>query len=290
MFPSARNSPLQHNGCLPSEALPIIETLLLRDQDGADPYVPLLLWWAVERHAISALASVEAFFSSPPAWKSSLVREVIIERLMRRWTAEGSPAAYDACGRLLASAPDAQERGRLLTAIEQGFHDRPAGPVRFGTGGLFANTEVAEVRTNAAQAHIEHLTPVLSAQLDSLWRDDSTDPALISIRARAGLAGAVARARALLDDAAAPQLCISMIRLLGELRDPSDAEHLLKLASNAPEAVQLAALDALPAFDAPEIPAELLKNYAKLNTRVRTAVRQVLLSRKTWAAAILREV
>ena len=46
----------------PKDALPIIETLLLRDIDGHDPYIPLLLWWATERHAVSALAEVESFF------------------------------------------------------------------------------------------------------------------------------------------------------------------------------------------------------------------------------------
>src|SRR5206468_2660677 len=78
-----------------AEALPIVEALLVRNTDGGDPYLPLLLWWAVERHAVSALGVVESFFTSPAAWKSGLVRDVIVERLMRRWTAAGSEAAYD---------------------------------------------------------------------------------------------------------------------------------------------------------------------------------------------------
>ncbi|MSU57916.1 MAG: c-type cytochrome [Pedosphaera sp.] len=277
---------------LPSQqALPIIEALLLRDADSGDPYVPLLLWWAVERHAVDALPGVEKFFISPAAWKSVLVLDVIQERLMRRWNAEGSPATFDACAKLLASAPDDAQRHRLLTALEQGFHDRPVGVVAFGTGGLFANTEVAAVRTNKNRAGIEHVTPALSAQLDSFWRDDTTDPVLIRVAARTGRANAVARARSLLADAnAKPELRLNLIQLLGELGDASDAERLLNLVGDAPEPLQLAALDALPGFDRPTLAGELLARHPKLSDRVRTRVRQVLLSRKPWAAEVLRAV
>jgi len=34
-----------------------------------------------------------------------MVRDVIIERLMRRWIAGGTQATYDACARLLAAIP-----------------------------------------------------------------------------------------------------------------------------------------------------------------------------------------
>ena len=277
---------------LPSNhALPIIEALLLRDADGRDPYVPLLLWWAVERHAVSALTEVAGFFTSPTAWKSQSVRDAIQERLMRRWVAEGSPETFDAGARLLASAPDAERRHGLLAAIEQGFHDRPAGPVTFGSGGLFANTETVVIRTNTMRRQIERTTPAWSAQLDSLWRDDITDAILIRIAARTGRPGAVARARALLADTnTKPELRLNMIQLLGELGDASDADRLLKLVGDAPESLQLAALDALPSFDLPELAAELVRRYARLGDRVKARVRQALLSRKVWTRTILREV
>lgn len=274
-----------------NQALPIIEALLLRGVDGGDPYMPLLLWWAVERHAVSALPRVEAFFTSSAAWKSAFVRDVILERLMRRWTAEGSVATYNACARLLASAPDDAQRHRLLVALEQGFHDRPAGAVKFGTGGLFANTEIAVVRTDATRASIEHVTPALSAQLDSFWRDDATDSALIRVTARTGRETAVLRARALLaDDHAKPELRLDLIQLLGELGDASDAARLLRFVGDAPEALQLAALDALPSFAPPGLAVELLQRYAKLSDRVKAHARQVLLSRQAWARELLRAV
>ena len=273
------------------DGLAIAQKIALRNLDAQDAHIPLLLWWAVEHHAVAALPDVETFFTSPAAWKSELVRDVIVERLMRRWIAEGSAATYDACARLLAGAPDAGQRHRLLAAIELGFHDRPVAKVTFGTGGLFASAEMAEVRTNTATTHIDHVSPALSAQLDALWRDDTTDPVLIHIGAHTGRAAATARARALLTDAAAErELRVKLIQMLGELGDPSDAERLLKLVGDAPESLQLAALDALPAFDLPELATELLERYPKLADRVRSRVRQVLLSRKAWARIILHEV
>ena len=287
------------------QALPIIEALLLQDADGGDAFVPLLLWWAVERHAVSALSEVEAVFTSAAAWKSGLVRNVIVERLMRRWTAESSAATYDACARLLASASlsssggegrgeeaaNSDYRHRLLAAMEQGFHDRPVGPVTFGSGGLFANTAVAEVRTNSARTHLEDVTSLLAAQLDALWQDDTTDPVLIRLTARVGRPAGAARARALVEDATAkPELRVNLVGLLGELGDCSDEDRLLKIAAEPPESLQLAALDALPSFDLPKLAAELLQRYGKVSPGVRARVRQVLLSRKPWAQAILREV
>ncbi len=307
------------------QALPIIEALLLRDIDGRDPCIPLLLWWSVERHSVSALTEVEALVTSPATWKSGLVREVILERLMRRWIAEGTPAAYDACARLLlyprsspaATTPQRGEPGgegrpalrsaldegggeeassaafrhRLLAAIEQGFHDRPAGPVTFGSGGLFANTEVAEIRSNNAKASYEQVTSALSARIDALWQTDTTDSVLIRVATRVGRPAGTARARALVEDAAAKtELRLDLVRLLGEMADPADAERLLKIACNPPEPLQLAALDALPSFDARELAPMLPKSYSGLSERVRARLRQVMLSRKPWAQALLREV
>ena len=272
-------------------ALPILETLLVRDLDRDDPYLPLLLWWAVERHAMSALDEVEAFFSSPDAWKSALVREVIQERLMRRWTAEGTPRTYDACARLLTTAPDAAPRRRLLAALEQGFHDRPVGPVGFGPGGLFASAAVAEVRKNRPSARFAEVTPALSAQLDSLWRDDTSDPDLIRVAARMGRRSALSRARALVADTrVAPDLRHNLIQLLGEFGDASDLERLFKLVGDAPESLQLAALDALPNLEASPLAPELLQRYSTLHEPVRARVRRVWLSRRASARALLEEV
>src|SRR5439155_24826002 len=71
---------------LPAEdGLPSVARLLMRDEDVADPHVPLLLWWAVEHNAIDAREQVLAMFESTSMWKSALARDVVLTRLVRRY-------------------------------------------------------------------------------------------------------------------------------------------------------------------------------------------------------------
>jgi hypothetical protein len=48
--------------------LPIVRAIAIRDLDGKDQHIPLLLWWAVERHAIEARDHVLATFTSADVW------------------------------------------------------------------------------------------------------------------------------------------------------------------------------------------------------------------------------
>ncbi len=274
-----------------AQGMPLVETLLIRDVDGYDPFVPLLLWWAVEAHSIQALPKAVAFFTSPEAWRSGILRDVIQERLMRRWIAEGSRASHDAAARLLASAPDVVLRQRLLAAIEQGFHDRPSSGRNPGGGGLFANTAMTEIVTNISRGGVRSSSPALVAEIGALWRDDTMDPVLLCVASRIGHTGAGARARTVLSDpAASPEVRVSLARLIGELGNSADVALLLKILGSAPRLLQLAALSALQTFDDPQIAVALLQGYASFADRVRASVREVLLSRRAWARELLLAV
>ena len=122
------------------DGLPIVRHLLERNLDGKDPHIPLLLWWAVEEHAIDGRELMLEAFGTAEAWQRPLVRDVILERLMRRYAAEGGENGYGACARLLAAAP-ASERGRMLVALDQGIQDRPSG-VSNNSGTLFSGQAI----------------------------------------------------------------------------------------------------------------------------------------------------
>ncbi len=79
------------------DGLPIVRRLLERNLDGRDPHLLLLLWWAVEEHAVTARELVLEAFGTAAAWQAPLVREAILERLMRRYAAEGGDAGYGSC-------------------------------------------------------------------------------------------------------------------------------------------------------------------------------------------------
>ena len=74
------------------DCLPIVRELLRHNEDVDDPHIPLLLWWAVEDKAIRDRELVLGLLDSPEAWQVPLVRQYLVERLARRYMAEGGEA------------------------------------------------------------------------------------------------------------------------------------------------------------------------------------------------------
>jgi putative membrane-bound dehydrogenase-like protein len=249
--------------------LAIVQKLIVRDEDLRDPHIPLLLWWTVERHAITALEEVVDIFASPSAWKSALARRAVRPRLVRRLAAEGSPAALTGCARLLHSAPSPGERAPLIAALDEGLRDRQASKGR--------KTEVP--------AALEKL-------LAGFWKDDTRDVNLIRLMIRLGNRSAYRRAVALATDCGVPVPDrVPLLRCLGEDVRGDCVGALLKLIpAPEPEAVRLAALDALSRFANKEIGTALVRHYPRLGPNLRRRVCDVLLSRPNWALAFLRAV
>jgi putative heme-binding domain-containing protein len=271
------------------DGLPIVERILLRNLDGNDPHLPLLLWWAVEEHAVTARERVLETFASAVAWQAPLVREVILERLMRRYAAEGTEGGYTACARLLASAPGATERGRLLAALDQGLQERPPGK---SIGPLFAEHAVVERPSERRPPRPDTLPPALEAQLAALWRDDTTDATLIRLFARLGRPAAQERAVALAVNPRTPQATrLRVLELLAEVSGTASAGRLPELLDEkGNEAVQLAALAALQRFEGEEVAAAILRRFPRMSARTQARASEVLLGSKGWARASLREV
>ncbi len=272
------------------DGLPIVWRILERNLDGNDPHLPLLLWWAVEAHAVVGRDQVLDLFARSQAWKMPLVRAAILERLMRRYAAEGGEAGYTACARLLASAP-VGERGALLAALDQGLQDRPAGEHK-NTGTLFTDLGPLETPKEPRATREEVLPPALAKQLDALWTEDTTDATLIRLSARLGRAVAHDRAVTLAVDPKSPlALRQALLQALAEVGKPSCVAPLLKLIGKGePEAVQLAALETLQRFEGDEIAAALLRHYPKMSSKLRARTSEILLGRKAWAEQFLHAI
>jgi putative membrane-bound dehydrogenase-like protein len=272
------------------DGLPIVHSILERNLDGNDPHIPLLPWWAVERHSVNARHQVLELFATPEAWKAPIVRNAILERLMRRYAAEGGEAGYTACARLLASAPTAA-RSRVLFALDQGLQDRPRGE-RKNTGTLFREQGVVEKPPVSRLSAAEKLPAALAEQLDALWKDDTKDVTLIRLCARLGRQPAHDRAIAMVTNAKVPQVTrLALVQALGEVGKPNCVAPLLQLIGGGePDALQLAVVAALQRFDSEEIGAALLRHYAKMSSQVRSRTTEALLSRKPWAEAFLHEI
>jgi putative heme-binding domain-containing protein len=271
------------------DGLPIAFRLLHRGCDGKDPHIPLLLWWAVEAHALAARELVLEEFATPTAWQAPLMRDAILERLMRRYAAEGGEAGYTACARLLASAPGSV-RGRMLAALDQGLQDRPtAASTSLGT--LFHDQAVVQ-KPPPRTTRAENLPTALTRQLDALWKDDTTDVPLIRLAARLGRRTALDRAMALAADPDGPKTTrLALLQTLGEVGQPECVRALLQLIGGGEsETVQLAALAALQRFEGEAIARTLLSYYPTMPSRLRARTSEVLLSRGAWAKTFLQAI
>ncbi len=275
------------------DALPIIEQLAARGEDRDDPFLPLLVWWAVERHAVTDREAVVAMFTRPEMWTQSIVHDQILERLVRRYAAEATTASYRACAKLLAAAPQVDRRP-MLAALDQGLGDRST--KRGGSAGeLFAKLAVVGAARSAdatSRAPVDEIPPELAREIDLAWSDETTDLSVIRLAARLGRAAAQERAVTIAHDpGAAAASRIEAVTLLGEVGRPSCVAPLLDLfAGQQPQPLQLAALDALARFDDDRIAPTLLEKYQRLTPPARTKACDVLLGRKAWAARLLGAV
>jgi putative membrane-bound dehydrogenase-like protein len=239
-----------------------------RDADARDAYLPLLLWWAVERHALAGRTQTLSLFTSPAAWQTPVVQKTILERLVRRYAAEGAEAGCDACAQLLASAPSAALRRPLVDALDLGIKERPK------------------------HQHPELLSPALRRRLAGLWADAPADVALLRLLTRLGWDQAEGRVLTLVKDRTTPvDTRQALLQLLAEAGSSSCADVLLKLLDGSePEAIQLAALHTLGRFDQDKTASALLRSYPRMSVRLRAGARTLLLGRKRWALAFLEAV
>jgi putative membrane-bound dehydrogenase-like protein len=240
--------------------------LLARDLDGNDPHVPLLLWWAIEHHAVAGREHVVARFATPEAWRSRMIRSGILPRLMRRYALEGTAAGDASCTRLLGSAPTAEDRKPLLNALEEAMRGRAPGTV----------------------------TEVLSCSVRALAEHDRRDSTLIRLAARLGEDSALERLRSIVADRHAAEADrLAMLEILGELKDQASVDRLLKLATAVgpvTASIRSAALAALGRFEENSIASALLAAYPRQGAAWRGRARELLLSRAPWARLYLDEI
>jgi hypothetical protein len=91
-------------GCPAEQCLPIVRDALARDEDATDPRQPLMLWWAIESKCADDREAVLKLFEESPLWDRPLVRDFILERVMRRFAcvrdSRGTCSRVRACSNL----------------------------------------------------------------------------------------------------------------------------------------------------------------------------------------------
>ncbi len=278
---------------LPAHAcLPIVRAIAERNEFTGDTHIPLLIWWAVERHAVSAVDDVLRTFANRESWETPIVNDVILGRLMRRYAADASQTGFAACARLLVAAPDESQRQRMIEELDAGL--KMLGRKRLPRLPLPENRLAIKRIENEPETHrLPVVPPALAETMATIWNDKTYDPLTIRVTARLGSQSAMNRAITLASDAAIPEKTrLQMLEILQELGDADTCINpSLKLLSDTnSNAIRFAALNLLARFSDERITRQLLADYPQMDDPIRGRTRDVLLGRAESALAFLREV
>lgn len=256
------------------QAMPIINANILRDVDHADARLPLLWWWAVERHCIRDRDEVLKRFLRPFAWHSRLGRESLIPRLIRRYAAEASPAGWDAVQALLVAAPDDTTRRVLWRPILAGWSEQTGDQVATFRDGLNPTHPIPE-------------------QLLLDWESSPHDPTLLRLALELNLPGPRKRLMEwALADSTPEDRRIEAFRLLAP--KPNSKLHAAAwdlLTSSRSEPLRIAAL-AIVARDVRQADANRLITLlgTEVGPNLQTEIGNALLSRQASATKLLNAI
>jgi putative heme-binding domain-containing protein len=251
---SAKRLPGKH-------CLAIVAELIRRDEDARDPHLPLLIWWAIESKATLDRPAVLALLDSPETWREPIVRDVLVERLARRYLALANEDGYSACAWLLDHAPSSADIQRIVAGME----------------------------TQLAGRKLDRVPPALAPALQRLIKDREPSAAVLCLALRLGSADVVQKLELLAEGRGAPQADrLKAIRALAEAGPPASADHLVPLvAAGETEAIADAALTALGRFQTDSIGARLLERWSHLSAKRRDRVIDALVSRRGWTHQLL---
>jgi putative membrane-bound dehydrogenase-like protein len=245
-------------------ALPLLAELLGHDADQHDPFIPLLLWWAIEDKAVSHRGPVLDLVRSADAWNRPLIAPQMVERLVQRYVGERSEAGYAAVAALFAAAPTAAHEDRLVAAMDGQLAGRP----------------------------LPAVPAALVDPLAKVWSRRGKEVPVIRWAARLGSSAARQRALASVADRARPEgERLPLLEVAGQGSLAETLPLVLRLLDPAEsDAVRRAALGQLERFEEASIAAAVLDRYAGFSGELQARAVAVLSSRPAWAGRLLDAV
>jgi putative heme-binding domain-containing protein len=249
-----------------SEAMPVIKALLGRNEDVGDPHQPLMIWWALEAHALQ-WKSVEGMLSDLDVWSKPIFEKHLASRLMQRYAASATPAELQYCARLMEMAPSDKAREQLMLGMNRAFQGRP----------------------------LPALPDPLAKALDDYQSTLGNNGWVLGLRQ--GKSTAVDQSIAALKDSSVDLgLRLELANVLGEVAYPKAVPTLVQLATgratNEP-ALQRVAIQSLAKYDEASIPSSLLGAFGSQISGehgLRSTAARTLATRPEWAKLLLDEV
>jgi putative heme-binding domain-containing protein len=241
-----------------TRSFPMVAELLRHDEDVADIHIPLLLWWAIEAKAESDRAAVLDLFSNESLWKTTMVQEHILERIMRRYASAGSRANLLACAELLKRAPDTAAAERLMKGFELAYEGR--------------------LLTGLPDELVEQMSRIGGGSFVLQLRQGDNEALSEAVSFIANESSEVAK-RTL------------YIQVLGQVRHQASVPVLLELVKHSPnQVVRSAALSALQTFSDRSIAEKLIAMHDELPPDMRGASQSVLAGRPEWSHLFLTAI
>ena len=243
----------------PPTAVYVVQALLLNPASAGDPHLPLLIWWAAEA-AITRDIATGGATALPPEHPTELVKlnaERVAHRLM---------------------AGDLPDGPRALAALIPLWEKHDVAPLLTGMAKSLEGRTLKAVPEELAIP----LTRLRSERPDDEW--------LLAILARMGDADAIATfEKRPADEKASAEKRVEAINVLRELHTPeAKALFLAGLPHAKADSLKVAFLGGLEAFDDPAVGETVFQQYPSWSKAVKKRAVQLLLSRPTWALALLQ--
>ncbi len=244
----------------PADALPIIRNLLKYDEDSADIHQPLLLWWALESKTDDEGRDLilSMILSDAESWRRPLMKEHLVQRLMKRYALAGSRQELLAAAKLLSSAPDQEATDLLLKGFEEAYKGRS-------------------------------LTGIPNELVEAIGKSGGGSTAL---RLRQGDRQAIQEAVKVVADAkAVREDRLQFLQIFGEVRRSEFIPVLLEVVeSEEDEELASAALTALQSFDDLRVGQAVVGTLPRIRGDARLVAETLLSSRRVWAIELLEAV
>ncbi len=269
---------------LPAEqSSPIVRALLVRDEDAADPHIPLALWWAVE-DKVGDLELLTRHLGEPSLFDHPLAREVVLPRLVRR---------------LLSCKDSGKDSSRVprFASSEAPFEEASG----LGAARLFvdccppeaATLFLTQIDEGLKGRHAFTFSPELTASLQNLV-SRAGDPELpLRVALRLDSHRALPRALQALETSPDEKHRIEIVELLAEIRARAAISNLeQRLAGDPSLSVRKAAALALSAFQGESAGAFLISALRSADTpsELRGSLVEAIGRRPQWVHSLLDAV
>jgi putative membrane-bound dehydrogenase-like protein len=274
-------------------ATSVIFALATRDEFVKDPYIPLLIWWSLEKHSMSQRKIILNEFVKKDFRSQPLVSQFLTGRLIKRYAADGSPSGMVAVAKLLGSAGNETEQKTMLTELDAGLKmvgkkKLPGLPM----GTVFNSIAVKKIENVEKSLLTSKIPDELSSKLQGIWNKDKSNPLLLRILIRMGDSGANNYALTqLINPKTERSMKLSLLEIFKELGNSECIEPVLSvLKENQSMDFITATLKVLGRFSDARITNTLIHLYPDFSKDIRSKVRMVLLSRKYSALEFVKEI